>query len=326
MASNPRLSRTASRSRDGATARARRCPTVRVEVAPSEPEPDRWQRWIALGNLLSVLFLAVGLYLTHQANQETSTANREQQRLTEQGQITDRFSKAVEQLGQPGADKIDVRLGAIYSLERLMRDSAVDHPTVVDVLTAFIRVHAPADDDLNRVGGIAEPSAPPVDIQAALTVLGHRDANRDRSQLDLSDTNLTGANLTGANLSGANLFHAYLFHAYLGDASLTRADLARANLGRADLTGTDLREANLTRADLGRANLGGAKLGGANLTLANLGGADLARADLRGANLISADLTNANLTNANLTGADLTCARTDAETHLPAGVARPADC
>lgn len=113
MFSNARLSRTASRSRDGAAARARRPQTVRVEVAPADPTPDRWQRWIAIGNLLSVLILAIGLWLTHQANQETSNANREQQRLVEQGQITDRFTKAVEQLGQSGAAKIDVRLGRV---------------------------------------------------------------------------------------------------------------------------------------------------------------------------------------------------------------------
>jgi hypothetical protein len=40
--------------------------------------------------------------------------------VTEQGQITERYSKAIEQLG---ADKLDVRLGAIYALERIATDS-----------------------------------------------------------------------------------------------------------------------------------------------------------------------------------------------------------
>jgi len=38
--------------------------------------------------------------------------------LTEQGQITDRYTKAVEQLG---SDKLDVRIGGIYALERIAR-------------------------------------------------------------------------------------------------------------------------------------------------------------------------------------------------------------
>ena len=35
--------------------------------------------------------------------------------ITEQGQVTDRYSKVVEQLG---SDKLDVRIGGIYALER----------------------------------------------------------------------------------------------------------------------------------------------------------------------------------------------------------------
>ena len=64
---------------------------------------------------------------------------RRNSELTEQGQITDRYTKAVEQLG---SDKPDVRLGGIYALERIARDSAKDHPTVVEVLAAFIREHS----------------------------------------------------------------------------------------------------------------------------------------------------------------------------------------
>jgi hypothetical protein len=53
--------------------------------------------------------------------------------LTQQGQITDRYTKAIEQLG---SDKLDVRLGGIYALERIATDSQRDHPTVVEVLSA----------------------------------------------------------------------------------------------------------------------------------------------------------------------------------------------
>ena len=59
--------------------------------------------------------------------------------LSREGQVTDRYTKAVEQLG---SDKIDVRIGGIYALERIARDSARDHPTAMEVLTAFIRDHS----------------------------------------------------------------------------------------------------------------------------------------------------------------------------------------
>src|SRR5664280_2167429 len=65
-------------------------------------------------------------------------------RLSREGHLTDRYTKAVEQLG---SDKIEVRLGGIYALERLMRDSSTDQPTIMEVLTAHIRQHAPRTSD-----------------------------------------------------------------------------------------------------------------------------------------------------------------------------------
>ena len=53
--------------------------------------------------------------------------------------MTDRYTKAIEQLG---SDKLDVRIGGIFALERIARDSARDHPTVMEVLAAFIREHS----------------------------------------------------------------------------------------------------------------------------------------------------------------------------------------
>jgi|HubBroStandDraft_3_1064219.scaffolds.fasta_scaffold296644_2 hypothetical protein len=56
----------------------------------------------------------------------------------------------VEQIGvvdlerRLGSDRLDVRLSAIYALERIMIDSARDHPAIVDVLAAFVRECLPA--------------------------------------------------------------------------------------------------------------------------------------------------------------------------------------
>jgi hypothetical protein len=50
--------------------------------------------------------------------------------LSREGQATDRYTKAIEQLG---SDKIDVRIGGIYALERVARDSPRDHPTTIGV-------------------------------------------------------------------------------------------------------------------------------------------------------------------------------------------------
>jgi uncharacterized protein YjbI with pentapeptide repeats len=263
--------------------------------------------------------------------------------LNRAGQLTDRFTKAIEQLGHK--EQLDVRLGGIYALERIARDSKEDHPQVVEVLTAYVREHAPRRETPPRGPGTpgtpeseqegdenAEVSPltvprPSTDVQGALTVLGRRElAHEDRRpRLDLSSTHLTGANLRSADLSralliGADLRGAVLTRAVLAEALLietdirgavlSEADLREANLGGTDLRGAvlfeaDLRGANLIEADLRGTALSEANLSGAQLTLANLRGAVLPEADLSGTELTEANLSEANLTDADLRDSDL---------------------
>ncbi len=235
-----------------------------------------------------VVFTAQGLWYTAQS----LDASQRAQRTAEQGQIADRYTKAVEQLG---AATMNVRLGGIYALERLAQDSPRDHQTVYDVLAAFVRERdrKPVDEK------IQSSFTPAADTQAALTVIGRRNGTRDLSPLDLSRSRLHGAFLDRADLRRANLFHADLSSADLNGADLTGADVNGTNLEDADLTG-----ANLTRAIV-HGNLKGAHLDNANLTRADLRGGYLPEADLTGADLTGADLSEADLTGADLTGARL---------------------
>jgi hypothetical protein len=132
--------------------------------------------------------------------------------LNRAGQLTDRFTRAIEQLGHK---KLDVRLGGIYALERIAEDSKRDRPQVVEVLTAYVREHARRNDvspreQTKRVGALVpggdwDPDTavrPATDVQAALTVLVRRKIDRDdpgSPTMDLSYTNLRGADLRGGN-------------------------------------------------------------------------------------------------------------------------------
>ncbi|MEU7857850.1 hypothetical protein [Nonomuraea sp. NPDC049141] len=70
--------------------------------------------------------------------QQTSTRTLE---LTEQGQVTDRYTKAIQQLGD--VNNLHIRIGGIYALERIARDSERDYGTVQEVLSHFVRDHEP---------------------------------------------------------------------------------------------------------------------------------------------------------------------------------------
>jgi uncharacterized protein YjbI with pentapeptide repeats len=240
--------------------------------------------------------------------------------LTREGHITDRYTKAIDQLG---SDRLSVRLGAIYALERIMIDSQRDHPTVVEVLAAFVREHArnatlvhevdPSGRDSRAPEQKAAPaSALATDVQAALTVIGRRPQGREeRGCLNLRGAVLANADLTRANLTGVDLTHADLAGATMIKALVADADLRQASLADADLTYATLRLSDLDMADLRHADLTLADLTGATLRRASLGGAVLLRASLDGAVLSDADLTGANLNATFLPGADLTRARLD---------------
>ena len=116
--------------------------------------------------------------------------------------MTDRYTKAIEQLG---SKELDVRIGGIYALERVARDSAKDHPTVMEVLAAFIRGHSREQWPPSDAGRPDQERLTRPDVQAAVTVAGRRNEKRDILPIDLTGVDLTRANLTGANLIGPNL-------------------------------------------------------------------------------------------------------------------------
>jgi hypothetical protein len=261
---------------------------------------------------------------------------REQTAVAQEGQITERFTRAVDQLGQPGPDRLDVRLGGIYALERIAHDSSTHRLAVFEIFTAFIRSHAPwpphlpgqypADATIDQMPPL-QTRAP--DVQAALTTIGRRPTQKDDPHLDLNRTDLREANLARANLTRAWLEEANLTRARLDGADLTEASLVHANLTEAqldhtNLTGAHLRRANLTKAWLHGAILTEAFLGGATLTeawlgMANLTGAPLGHANLTGVELGHANLTGAQLDHTNLTGARLGKARASSKTVWPDG-------
>jgi hypothetical protein len=100
----------------------------------------------------ALIFTALNFNLLRRNSEQADRWQRRTYELTEQGQVTDRYTKAVEQLGS--YNKLDVRIGGIYALERVAHDSPRDHPTVMEVLAAFVREHSrepwplPADDEL----------------------------------------------------------------------------------------------------------------------------------------------------------------------------------
>ncbi len=262
-------------------------------------------------------------------NAEVAIANSrvavETLRVAERGHLTDRYAKAIEQLGD---DKLAVRLGGIHGLQQYAEDSdrPGDQRTVVEVLSAFIR------DKLGGVGGSdpekGGPRTPEADVLAAVSVLaqlpvrdgvvrayipgalfhsidisGARLKAGNLSRVRMDTVGIRGADLSGINLDGANFDNASLTRCNLTDAKLRgtifrTGSLAYSKLHDADVEGADLGTVTFEETELHRANLCNADLGNADLSWAILPGAEL-----RGAFLADAKFEGAVLDDVDFAGA-----------------------
>ncbi|MGV6838971.1 MAG: pentapeptide repeat-containing protein [Planktomarina sp.] len=299
---------------------------------------EEWKalRFLPLGiaAFASVLFVLVRMYIAQKVAQ-TGDKNH----------LSQRFISAVEQLGAEKTVKkndkehttpnLEVRLGAIHTLEALMKDSRRDYWPAVESLTAYLRENGLEDvdpmpgwndEDIDGSSmaleawtcALPKPNSP---RQAAATALARRGTwarmMMDREEwrttprplplarLDLRNMDLVRAQFRGADLSGAQLQGAELSGAQLQRADFSWAQLQNANLYGAQLQKADLSGAQLQKADLSWAQLQKADLRGAQLQKADLSWAQLQKANLSGAQLQKAYLSWAELQKANLSGAQL---------------------
>jgi hypothetical protein len=161
-------------------------------------------------------------------------------RLTREGHITDRYSKAVEHLGN---ENPDVRIGGIYALERIMRDSVNDKETIVDVLATFVREHTKSG---HRKPSIEKVTA---DVQAALNVIGRRpDIEKESTRLDFYHSGLNDADLSSADFRNAMFYYSQLDGASFSGSQLQGAGLSFCTARGAAFTNSNARGANFVNA------------------------------------------------------------------------------
>ena len=117
----------------------------------STPDFLDWAFWskdsTSVRDLLVSLAAVIGLPLLiwreitgHRTVDIAAKRHEKQTEADRERRITDSFTKAVELLGKP---ELEVRLGAIYALERIARESKRDHWPIMETLTAYVRIRLP---------------------------------------------------------------------------------------------------------------------------------------------------------------------------------------
>ncbi len=216
--------------------------------------------------LLAQMFLA-GLNL--QVTRDTANQKAESDR---EGQITERYTRAVEQLG---SESITIQLGGCFALERISWDSARDHITVVELLCSFVQEQGfeatKSVIRLNQVRArLTDPNTTPVqregleeeeralmyaktsthgDFRAIIKVLGRRNLANEATYspgLNLSSITLDGlffcdhferVGFFGTTLRAVTFSVAHLEGANLNDARLEDVHFLNCFLEGADFTG-----------------------------------------------------------------------------------------
>ena len=163
---------------------------------------------------------------------------------------------------------MEVRLGSIYTLERIARESLQDHISIMEMLCSYIRENSPnyldipdkiselmsatplddltfeENDEIYR--WFATVPGPRIDIIGALTVIGRRTARQIEfeagKRLDLRgawlvNTHFSSLNLKGVNLDGAHLENVTFFKMNLDDVLFKKAHIARTKFFETQLMG-----------------------------------------------------------------------------------------
>jgi Pentapeptide repeats (8 copies) len=223
-----------------------------------------------------------------------------QVQVSRQGQITDRFSKALDQIGHP--KDANTRLGGIFALERIAKESEQDRVSIAQIIASFARAHAhwkgtprsgkspcPARQEYKDIASesIMEVRSP--DVQGAITVLGREPLAEDTPaflhEINTPLADFNDAHFKKARFRGANLLSARMVDAHFEGALFDTEDGGYCN-------------AHLELIIARRVSFQDANLEGAYLYQANLRDANLSRTDLRNADLREADLTGAILKDA----------------------------
>lgn len=210
---------------------------------------------------------------------------------------------------------IEVRIGAILSLERIAQDSTLhdkgrDHVRVMEILCAYVRENAPANEapDLPFPQGCREDTMDEKrkstlswrfneltlrsDVQLALSVIGRRTSRQVKVErdhltqdgtgycIDLSRTNLRYANLEYLNFEKASFFRSQMQAVFC-----MGANFSGANFVYCELTGISAANANFSNSKIESADFSHATLTGAILHDCKISHTHFVRTNLKGAEL-----------------------------------------
>ena len=261
-------------------------------AAPNIPSSPNLGAGALIAALLGAPFVIWGTYIKYQSLG-----------FQREGHLTDRISKAVEQLGAEKTVKradengqgveetvpnIEVRIGGLLSIERIAQDSVKydkgrDHVRMMEILCAYVRNNAPASEEERAIAEklhlkkvvyetdwtekrLENDNAPPTPPRADIAIALKVIGARTAQQVELErSTSEHKLDLSGTSLRRANLDDGNFENVSFARANLEGAYLNRASLTDCNLSGTNLALCKAKRAVFDRSRFKVTQLSGAIL-------------------------------------------------------------
>jgi hypothetical protein len=265
--------------------------------------------FLAFAAVFGAPFLIWRTWVAHQQ----ARAAIEQARVALENHFTGIFSKSVELLGllremkTVGVDgasmarsipNIESRLGALYSLERLLGESEKDQRAILETLCAYVRENSPLqipEDDEQRKrlfrGDINPAPTRRSDVQAAITIIGRRPgkvqsrAEGEDWRLDFRDTNMAGYDFSKLNFDRSDFTGSFLNSAKFSEASFVNSIFENSVLCSTRMNRTcfrlshfkhcQIKNAEIDNTDFSVTKIEDTDLREANVISFNIAGADL---------------------------------------------------
>jgi len=277
--------------------------------------------------------LLVGLAFTWQNLQHTQEATNLTLDRAREGQVTDRFVRSVEQLG---SKELSVRVGAVYSLDRIASESSRDVRPIVEILAAFVRSRGPypgekasslirqryrrpkPDDFKFGTLAIEDNGANSrltrvflaADLQASLGIIASRwKPSDEQERLDLTACFLRAAAAPRCHILNIDFSFSDLRNVYFAETTFERTMFA----------GTLLMDGEFSHTVVSKVVFIGSDLRGATFYKATLNCAFIS-CDLRYADFTDADLTGVTFSQVDARSTDFTGVKGLAEKQIKDGL------
>jgi uncharacterized protein YjbI with pentapeptide repeats len=334
--------------------------------AGTDPGAELRGRLLVIGALLTTPFLIWRLIVGHWA----ARAAQAQARIAQETTRNTLFTKAIEQLGAVREEKTavttrdanglvtssteqsafrsntEVRLGAIYALEKLARDDLDMHWPIMETLCAYVRENAgvanhPSDeaiavfsDDYFSLDSNQQEirdrfkrdcGRPSVDVQASISVIGRRTSSqkdyetrrredpntnvKNAWRLDLRSCNLSNINFSGLDFNEALFNDSSLNFCNFEKSSLNNSSFISASAIETRYNNTIITGTRFHGTHLEQAYFGRAKINEASFTSSKMAHAKFLEAEIRESKFGWADLIEAQFDKSKIKNVDFMRAR-----------------